>query len=208
MKKLPFAACAMTMLLSLAAVAPHAMAQQAASEDPDTVRAGVYKIEPNHTQIGFSISHMGFTNFFGFFSGASGALQLDPAKPSAAKLKVSVPVQTVLTTVLSLDEELKGNKWFDAAHFPNATFTSTKVAPTGKSTATITGDLTLHGVTKPVTLKARFIGAGVNPLDKAFTTGFEATGAIKRGDFGIKTYLPLVGDNVQLTISGTFELQK
>jgi polyisoprenoid-binding protein YceI len=80
--------------------------------------------------------------------------------------------------------------------------------PTGKSTATIAGDLTLHGVTKPVTLKARFIGAGVNPLDKAFTTGFEATGTIKRGDFGIKTYLPLVGDNVQLTISGTFELQK
>jgi polyisoprenoid-binding protein YceI len=207
MKKL-LAAGAMTALLSLAAVAPHAMAQPVASQDPNTVKAGTYKIEPNHTQIGFSVSHMGFTNFLGLFSGASGTLQLDPAKSSAAKLQVSVSVQTVLTTAPALDDELRGDKWFDVAHFPTATFTSTKVTPTGKGTATITGDLTLHGVTKPVTLKARFFGAGVNPLDKAYTTGFEATGTIKRGDFGIKTYLPLIGDDVQLTISGAFELQQ
>ena len=90
----------------------------------------------------------------------------------------------------------------------SSTFISTKITPTGKGTATITGNLTLHGVTKPLTLKARFFGTGVNPLDKADTTGFEATGTIKRGDFGIKTYLPLVGDDVQLTISGAFELQE
>jgi polyisoprenoid-binding protein YceI len=81
-------------------------------------------------------------------------------------------VQTVLTTSSTLENELRGDKWFDVAHFPTATFTSAKVTPIGKGTATITGDLTLHGVTRPVTLKARFSGAGVNPLDKAYTTVF------------------------------------
>ena len=81
-------------------------------------------------------------------------------------------MQTVLTTSSTLDNELRGDKWFDVAHFATATFASTKVTPIGKGTATITGDLALHGVTRLVTLKARFFGAGVNPLDKASTTGF------------------------------------
>ena len=88
-----------------------------------------------------------------------------------------------------------------------ATFTSTKVVLLGKDSAVIAGNLTLHGVTKPITLEARFIGAGVNPLDKSFTAGFEATGTIKRSDFGVSTYLPLVGDDVRLTIAGAFVLQ-
>jgi len=94
------------------------------------------------------------------------------------------------------------------ALFPNATFKSTQVVQTGANTANITGNLTLHGVTKPVTLKARLIGSGTNPLDKMFTVGFEATGTIVRSQFGVKQYVPLVGDNVTLTISGAFELQK
>jgi polyisoprenoid-binding protein YceI len=135
-------------------------------------------------------------------------LELDPAKLSISKLDVSVPVQSVLTTVPPLTDELKGDKWLDAAKFPNATFTSTKVTQTGKDTATIVGDLTLHGVTRPITLKARLVGAGANPLDKSFTVGFDATGAIKRGDFGIKTYLPLLSDDVTLKIAGAFVLQQ
>jgi len=78
------------------------------------------------------------------------------------------------------------------------------VVPTAEG-ATITGNLTLHGVTKPVVLHVRFIGAGVNPIDKAYTVGFEATGTIKRSDFGVTTYLPAVGDEVQLSIAGAFE---
>jgi polyisoprenoid-binding protein YceI len=102
---------------------------------------------------------------------------------------------------------LKGDQWFDAAKLPNATFTSTKVVRSGKNSAVISGNLTLHGVTKPITLKARFIGAGVNPLDKSFTAGFEATGTIKRSEFGVSTYAPLIGDDVRLTIAGAFVLQ-
>jgi polyisoprenoid-binding protein YceI len=199
---------------SLIAVAVAALLSVFASLSPahaagsglSTAKAGTYKVESYHTQVGFSISHFGFTNYSGLFSGATGSLQLDPAKLSAAKLEISIPVQSVTTTVQQLSDELKGDKWFDATKFPTATFTSTKVVPNADG-ATVTGNFTLHGVTKPVVLNVRFIGAGVNPIDKAYTVGFEATGTIKRSDFGVTTYVPVVGDEVQLTIAGAFEQQ-
>ncbi|MGY6768948.1 YceI family protein [Komagataeibacter sp. NFXK3] len=189
-------------------VVSQASAQQVASTDPSVVKAGTYKVEPYHTQVGFTLSHMGFSNFSGFFTGASGSLTIDPAHLSATSLDVTIPVQSVDTTVPKLDGELKSAQWFDAGQFPNATFRSTRVVRTGANTANITGNLTLHGVTKPITLKARLIGSGTNPLDKMFTVGFEATGTIIRSQFGIKQYVPLVGDDVTLTIAGTFELQQ
>jgi polyisoprenoid-binding protein YceI len=198
---------AVVALVSIVA-GPQAIAQEASTPAGKSIKAGSYKVEPNHTQVLFSVSHFGFTKFSGFFSGASGTLQLDPANPAADKLDVSVPVQSVLTTSSKLDDELKGDQWFDAAKFPTATFTSKKITPSGNGTASIAGDLTLHGVTKPITLNARFVGAGVNPLSKAETVGFQATGTIKRSDFGVKTYVPLVGDKVQLNIAGAFELQQ
>jgi polyisoprenoid-binding protein YceI len=167
-------------------------------------KPGSYKVESYHTQVGFSISHFGFTNYSGLFSGATGSLQLDPAKLGTSKLDISIPVDSVTTTVSKLTDELKGDKWFDTTKFPKATFVSTQVVPTAEG-ATVTGNLTLHGVTKPVVLHVRFIGAGVNPIDKAYTVGFEATGTIKRSDFGVTTYLPAVGDEVQLSIAGAFE---
>ena len=197
---------AVAALLSIAGPL-HAEAQ-VASQDPKAVKAGTYKVEPYHTQVGFSISHFGFTDFSGFFSGASGTLQLDPAKLGVTKLDVTVPVTSVLTTVSVLDDQLKGDQWFDTAKFADATFVSTKITPTGKGTATIVGDFTLHGVTKPVTLKARLVGSGVDPLDKTFTVGFEATGTIARSDFGVKQYLPLLGDEVRLSIASNFKLQQ
>jgi polyisoprenoid-binding protein YceI len=206
MRKLSLAGGFLAAFITLAG-ADLALAQQVASPDPGSVKAGTYKIEPYHTQVGFTVSHFGFSNFSGLFSGASGSLVIDPAKPSAARLDVTIAVQSVQTTVPVLDGMLKGDQWFDTAKFPNATFTSTKVVLSGKDSAVISGNLTLHGVTKPVALKAHFIGAGVNPLDKSFTTGFEATGTIKRSEFGVSTYAPLIGDDVRLTIAGAFVLQ-
>ena len=171
-----------------------------------SAKPGSYKVESYHTQVGFSISHFGFTNYSGLFSGATGTLQLDPAKLGTSKLDISIPVDSVTTTVSKLTDELKGDQWFDTAKFPKATFVSTQVVPTAEG-ATVTGNFTLHGITKPVVLHVRFIGAGVNPIDKAYTVGFEATGTIKRSDFGVKTYLPAVGDEVQLNIAGAFEQQ-
>jgi len=201
-----FAAGALTALLALTTIAAPAVAQ-VASQDPAAVKAGAYKVEAYHTQVGFSLSHFGFTNYSGYFSDASGTLTLDPANLAVTKLDVSVPISSLLTTVPVLDSQLKGDQWFDAAKFPTATFVSTQITRTGAETATIAGDLTLHGVTRPIILKARLIGSGNDPIRKAFTVGFEATGDINRGDFGIKQYLPLVGDDVSLTIAGAFLLQ-
>jgi polyisoprenoid-binding protein YceI len=181
-------------------------AARAGESGLSSAKPGSYKVESYHTQVGFSISHFGFTNYSGLFSGATGTLKLDPARLGTSKLDISIPVESITTTVAKLSEELKGDKWFDTAKFPNATFVSTQVVPATDG-VTVTGNLTLHGITKPVVLHVRFIGAGVNPLDKAYTVGFEASGTIKRSDFGVLTYLPAVGDEVQLNIAGAFEQQ-
>jgi polyisoprenoid-binding protein YceI len=97
--------------------------------------------------------------------------------------------------------------WFDATQFPTVTFKSTKITLLGHDEGKIMGDLTFHGVTKPVTLTAHFNGGGVNPLDKKYTIGFDATGTISRAAFGVKTYEPLIGDSVKLMLSGAFEAQ-
>ena len=186
-------------------MAATASAQGPANSDPTKVRAGAYTVEPGHTRVLFSLSHMGFTTWYGDFTGASGVLQLDPRRPAAARLDVTVPIASVSTTNAKLDGELKSKEWLDAARFPTARFVSRTVTPTGAGRADVAGDLTLHGVTKPLVLHVRFNGAGVNPLDKAYTTGFEAHGAFKRSDYGVSTYVPLVGDEVELTLSGAFE---
>ena len=185
-----------------------ASAATAATPSPtlDSVKAGTYAIESAHTEVGFSLSHFGFTNYSGLFSGATGNLRLDPGNLAASKLDVSIPVQSIQTTVPVLTDELKGDKWFDVAKFPQATFTSTKVSVAGNGDLTIAGNLTLHGVTKPVVLHAHLVGAGVNPIDKAYTVGFQASGTIKRSDFGVTLYAPAVGDDVELSIAGAFEL--
>jgi len=184
-----------------------AFAQSVSTPDPKAVKAGTYKVETSHTQVGFTLSHFGFSNYSGVFSGASGTLTLDPGTVSVSKLEVTIPVASVETTSGKLDDELKSAQWFDATKYPNATFSSTKITRTGARTATIAGDLTLHGVTKPVVLKAHLVGSGVNPIDKAYTVGFEASGVIQRSAFGVTQYVPLVGDDVTLTIAGAFELQ-
>jgi polyisoprenoid-binding protein YceI len=137
----------------------------------------------------------------------SGTLELQPKNPAAAKLSIKIPVASVTTTSAKLTDELKGDQWLDAAKFPDMTFVSTKVTPEGKDKAKVTGNLTLHGVTKPVTLDVTLVGAGVNPLSKKVTVGFDATGTLKRSEFGVKTYLPLIGDDLHLTIAGAFERQ-
>lgn len=202
--KRSFAALAVTALI---AAAPSALAQ-IASKNPAAVKAGTYKVDPYHTQVVFTLSHFGFTEFSGMFGDASGSLVLNTAKPAADKLDVTIGMKSVMTTVPALTTELNNNQWFDTAKYPTATFTSTKVIRTGKTTATIDGNLTLHGVTRPIVLKARFIGTGINPIDKADTVGFSAIGVVKRSEFGVKAYVPMVGDDVTLTLAGAFELQK
>ena len=189
-------------VLALAVAAP--IAAQA-TQSPLAVKAGTYKTDPNHTLVGFDVNHFGFTEFFGMFPGATGRLTLDPKAIAATKLDVSVPIARVSTTNATLDGELRSAEWFDAERYPSARFVSARVTPTGPRTAKITGTITLHGVSRPLVLDATFGGAGANPLSKAYTVGFQASGHLKRSDFGVSKYVPLVGDEVKLTISGAFE---
>jgi polyisoprenoid-binding protein YceI len=198
------AAAAGVFLLAGAGSAALAQASVKAGKD---VKPGVYQVEPYHTQVLFTVSHFGLSEFSGVLTGAAGSLKLDPTKPEYSKLEVTVDAATILTPVPKLTDELKDAEWLDAGKFPKASFVSTKITPTGPNEATIAGELTLHGVTKPLTLKAHFVGAGVNPITKGYTVGFDGQGVIKRTEFGVSKYAPMIGDEVHLTIHAAFELQ-
>ncbi|MBV9843161.1 MAG: YceI family protein [Sphingomonadaceae bacterium] len=190
---------------ALAQTPPNLPKEAPGKPDPALARAGTYQIEPSHTQIGFLIDHMGFTPFAGVLSQASGSLTLDPARPAASKLSVTVPIASIQTTSKKLDEELVSAQFFDVAKFPTASFTSTAVRSTGPTTAEVTGTLTLHGVAKPITLAAKFYGAGTNFMTKKPSIGFTANATLKRSEFGLTAGIPLVGDTVTLTIAAAFD---
>ena len=168
------------------------------------VAAGTYKVDPNHTQVIFAVAHMGISPFSGTFSQAAGSLRIDPAHPETASVTVVVPIASVATTSVKLNEELVSPDWFDAAKFPTATFTSTAVHVRGQGAA-IEGNLTLHGVTRPVTIYARLFGSAINPMSKAPSVGFVARTFVKRSDFGVTKYVPMVSDQVELIINAAFE---
>lgn len=197
-KTFRYAALAGAALLALSATA-------AIAADPASVPAGTYALETNHARVAFAIDHMGFSTWYGDFTGAKGTLTLDPKNVAGSRLDIAIPTASISTTNTVVDGELKDPTWFDAAKYPTITFRSTSVASTGADTAKVTGDLTFHGVTKPVTLDVKFHGAGANPMSKAYTVGFDATGSLKRSDFGVSKYVPLVGDKVDLIISAPFE---
>ena len=202
MKHLVLATTAAT---ALACYTP--FAARAADPNPAAVERGTYAVEPLHTRVLFSVNHLGFNDYFGQFTGAAGTLTLDPKDLGASQIDVTVPVDGLSTTNAKLDGELRSADWFDAAQFPTIHFVSTGVRRTGDKTAKVSGNLTLHGVTKPVVFDATFNAAGPNPMNKAFTAGFSVHGQIKRSDFGVAKFVPMVGDDVNLTISAAFEKQ-
>ncbi|MGX7705313.1 YceI family protein [Methylobacterium sp. Gmos1] len=195
---------ALGLAAGLALAAP-ASAQGAATRDPAQIPAGTYVVDPGHTQAVFTVNHFGFSQYTGIFSDVSGTLELQPAKPAESRLKVTIPVKSLYTPSQHMLDSLKSDKFLDVAQFPEMTFTSTKVTPEGKDKAKVVGDLTLHGVTKPVTLEVTLVGAGANPMNKKQTVGFEAKGTIKRSEFGVKAFVPAVSDEVHLVLNGAFE---
>lgn len=172
--------------------------------DPARVTAGTYAVEPTHTLIGWTVNHFGFNDYFGVFGSPTGTLKLDPAKPDTSSVSIDIPVNELFTANAKQLEHLKSAAFFDVGRFATAKFVSTSVTVDG-STAKIVGTLTLKGITKPVTLDAKFTGAGTNPFSKKETIGFSATAAIKRSDWAITYLLPIVGDDVKLNISVAFE---
>jgi polyisoprenoid-binding protein YceI len=183
------------------------------TKDPAKVTAGSYAVDPNHTLVGWRVNHLGFNDYFGIFGEVAGTLSLDPKKPNEAKLDVTIPISKVVTASAGLTAHLLkpaaegGKPDFFGANPVAARFVSTKVAASG-TRAKITGNLTLNGVTRPVTLDAEFTGAGKMGMPGAKdTVGFEAKAAIKRSEFGLGNAVPLVSDEVELDITAAFEKQ-
>lgn len=169
--------------------------------------AGTYRVDSGHTQVLFTVNHMGFSEYTGQFTQPTGSLTLDPKNPAASSVSITFPIDKVSTTVAPLDAHLKTPDFFDAAKFPTGTFTSTRIVAHGTG-ATITGNLTLKGVTRPVTLAATFVGAGPGMMGaKKTNVGFHATTTIKRSDFGINYGIPLISDEVRLQINAAFEAE-
>jgi polyisoprenoid-binding protein YceI len=177
------------------------------TKDAAKVTGGTYTVDGGHTQVVFAWDHMGFTNNAGTIAEPTGTLTLDKANPAKSKVEVTFQIANLRTGVAKLDEHLMKPDFFDAAKFPTATFASTSVKPTGPTSADITGNLTIKGVTKPVTLDAQFYGAGASPMSKKENIGFVATGTIKRSDYGMSMAVPLVSDAIELKIIAGFQKQ-
>lgn len=166
--------------------------------------ADAYNIDKNHADLLFSIDHAGFTHKHGSFRDFSGALQYDEAKPENSKIEVTVQTASLDTAHPGRDQDLKSEKFFDTSKYPQMRFESTKVVPGKNQELRVEGTLTLHGVTKPLVLNAKLNKSGPNPFDKTPTLGFSATGVLKRSDFGMTTFLPMIGDVVEIEIDVEF----
>ena len=206
MRTLASAAAAVLLVATAAPVTAQAPAGPPGRADISRITAGTYKVDSNHTQVTWTVDHLGVSPLSGMFGGITGTLQLDPARPAASRLEIEIPLSGLTTTSEGFSRHLRTPDMFDAAKFPTARFVSTAVRPQG-TRAVIAGNLTLHGVTRPVTLNAVFVGAGPNPMSKAANVGFTATGTLKRSDFGLGYGVPAVGDEVKLQITGAFEKQ-
>lgn len=160
-----------------------------------------YKMDPSHTMVLFSWNHFGFSNPTANLGLGDGTIVFDDKDVSKSSVDVTLPLADLDTHVSKLDEHLKKADFFDADKYPNVTFKSTKVQAAGGNKYKVTGDLTVHGVTKPVTLDATLNKSGEHPMMKVQTVGFDATATLKRSDFGVGAYVPNVSDEIKIRIT-------
>lgn len=158
-----------------------------------------YTLDPMHSFVTWHINHFGFSNPSGKWV-ANGTLLLDEKNPQNSKVTATITVANVVTGIPALDKHLQQEMFFDVAKYPTATFVSKKVNVTGKDTANVEGILTLHGVSKPVTLNVKLNKSGVNPVNDKMTVGFTASTKIKRSDFDITAFSNGLGDEVIIDI--------
>lgn len=193
-------------LIATAAIPAVAQTGLPGTASKTAITAGTYKVDPAHTQVTWTLNHMGFSMLSGQFGAQGGTLTIDPAKPNAAKLDVTFAIDQLSVTAAPFANHLKSKDFFDAATYPTARFVSTSVVASGNN-AKITGNLTIKDQTKPVTIDATLVGAGTNPMSKKVNFGFRGTTTIKRSDFGLGYATPVVADSVKLDINAAFSAQ-
>jgi polyisoprenoid-binding protein YceI len=195
-------------VLMLSLVGGVVTAQSVATRNHAEVQAGTYKLDAEHGKITWSVNHLGFSTYYGQFINVAADLTIDPANPSASTLTATVPLADVAPNSDGLKRHLQTPDFFDTAQFPTATFVATSIVvdPEDATEAKVTGDLTLHGVTRPVTLDVEFNQAGPS-MGNTYKVGFDGEATIKRSEFGMTYGLPAIGDEVELHIEGEFVKQ-
>ncbi len=185
------------------------VARTQATQVPAEVRAGAYALDSAHGKITWSVNHLGFSTYYGQFVNVQATLNLDPANPSASSLTATIPLTDVDPNSDGLKAHLQTADFFDTANHPVATFVSRSVTVDSNDAneAVVVGDLTLRGVTRPVTMEVEFNQAGPS-MGNTYKTGFDGEATIKRSEFGINYALPAVSDEVKLHIEGEFVLQQ
>jgi polyisoprenoid-binding protein YceI len=164
------------------------------------VQAEVYAFDKAHSRIMFFVPHEGLSQFLGQFHTFDGEITFDPARPEAGRVNVTIDASSVDMSHQELNERLKGKDFFRVSEHPALTFVSTKVERTGEKTGKLHGDLTILGITKPVTLDVTLNYTGPHPFYKIPTLGLSATGRIDRKDFGM-TYRPeFIGDDITIRL--------
>lgn len=167
---------------------------------PLAAQAADFTIDKDHSHVVFLVDHLGYAKLMGQFTDFGGTLSFDPENVGASKLAVSIKTASIETQMAERNKHLRGADWFNATEFPEMKFVGKTFTKKDDKTGTIVGELTLLGVTKPVTLDVTFNKLGVNPLDKINSVGFSAKTSVKRSDFGMKTFLPAIGDQIDIAI--------
>jgi len=179
-----------------------AFAAHSAQAAPET-----YTLDPSHTTVIWHANHVGFSNPTGLFPLVNGTITLDDANPANSKVTATIETGLISTGNPKFNEHLSSKDFFNVAEFATATFVSDKVETTGADTAKVTGNLTLLGVSKPVTLDVKLNKSGDHPFTKKKTVGFSATATLKRSDFGLSYGIPNVSDEIPLNIEAEASVQ-
>jgi polyisoprenoid-binding protein YceI len=178
---------------------------------PPQPPAGQYYMDKAHTSVTFQVNHLGFSHYTARFSRVDATLKFDPANPAAMQVEATIdPTSLALNAPpAGFLDQLMGAGWFEAAKFPQITFRSTRVETTGANTAKVTGDLTLHGVTKPVTLDVTYNGGyPPNSFDPGGArVGFSAKGTLKRSAFGVSSGIPAPGSTMGVSDEVDFAIE-
>jgi polyisoprenoid-binding protein YceI len=196
-------------LLVIFALPLQAKAQEAS--ELEGMPSGLYELDKNHASMIWKVSHLGLSNYTARFTSFDIDIDFNALDPAASRVRATIDPTSVETDFpepekKDFDKELAMKEsWFNAEQFPQISFMSTSVEKTGDNTGKVTGDLTFLGVTKPVTLDVVFNKAiGNHPFANKPALGFSATTTIKRSDFGLTTYIPQIGDEVEVIIEAEF----
>lgn len=190
-------------LLFAAAGCASLVAPKVAS-DPAALKEGAYALDPKHAALVFKVDHLGYSHYVGRFETFDAALDFDADDVAAARVEARIDIASLDVANDDFAGTLTGPDWFDAAAYPQATFRSTRIEKTGENAGRMTGDLTLKGVTAPVTLDVTFNGGARDLLRGGYVVGFSAKGAFSRKAFGVDRYDGLVGDEVAIEIEAEF----